>query len=103
MQSAAESENRAGAQTRTGGSRVNRPVTQPTSETSGIQPESVPVPTAEIRPVLWRYLEGESLRQTAREVGMSPTGLSNFLNGAKPYTPTVRKLRAWYEEKRQGT
>jgi len=34
---------------------------------------------------------------------MSPTGLSNFLNGAKPYTPTVRKLRAWYEEKRQGT
>jgi hypothetical protein len=82
---------------------VNRPVTQHPSETSGIPTESVPVTTDEIRAALWRYLDGESLRQTAREVGMSPTGLSNFLNGAQPYTPTVRKLRKWYEEHRQGT
>jgi len=82
---------------------VNRPVTRQPLETSGIQPESVPVPTDEIRTALRRYLEGESLRQTAREVGMSPTGLTNFLNGATPFTPTVRKLKKWYEEQRQGT
>jgi len=66
-------------------------------------PTACPVRADEIRAALWLCLKGASLRQTAREVGMSPTGLSNFLNGAKPYTPTVRKLRKWYEEQRQGT
>jgi len=82
---------------------VTRPVTHRASETRDIQAESVSVTADEIRAALWAYLEVASLRQTAREVGMSPTGLSNFLNGAKPYTPTVRKLRTWYAGNRQGT
>ena len=48
-----------------------------------------------IREALRDYLDFTSLRQAAREVGMSATGLSNFVNGAEPYVPTIRKLRAW--------
>jgi hypothetical protein len=47
------------------------------------------------RAALREYLDFNSLRQAAREVGLSPTGLSNFVNGAEPYVPTIRKLRAW--------
>lgn len=50
----------------------------------------------EIRRALQLYLDEASLRQAAREVGMSPTGLSKFLDGAEPYARTVKKLRAWY-------
>lgn len=48
------------------------------------------------RSALRQYIWENSLRQAAREVGMSPTGLSQFIDGAEPYIPTVRKLRAWY-------
>lgn len=48
------------------------------------------------RDALLRYLNHTSLRQAAREVGMSPTGLSKFCDGAEPYDPTVLKLREWY-------
>lgn len=40
--------------------------------------------------------ENTSLRNVAREVGMSPSGLKKFLDGAAPYTPTLRRLRQWY-------
>lgn len=43
------------------------------------------------------YVESTSLRQAAREIGMSPTGLGNFLSGTEPYLTTVRKLRDWHE------
>lgn len=45
-----------------------------------------------------------SLRQVARAVGMSPTGLQKFLHGATPYTATRRKLEHWYvrEPQRYG-
>ncbi len=49
-----------------------------------------------IRTALRRHLDAVSLRQAAREVGMSPTGLSKFLEGSEPYMPTVMKLRAWH-------
>lgn len=41
-------------------------------------------------------VEERSLRSVAREVGMSPTGLRQFLNGRSPYTATLRRLNAWY-------
>jgi len=47
------------------------------------------------RAALREYMDFNSLRQAAREVGLSPTGLSNFINGAEPYVRTIRKLRAW--------
>ena len=37
-----------------------------------------------------------SLRQVAREVGMSPSGLQKFLDGAGPYSATRKKLEHWY-------
>jgi hypothetical protein len=37
-----------------------------------------------------------SLRAVARAVGLSPMGLSNFLDGRRPYTATLRKLTIWY-------
>ncbi len=40
----------------------------------------------------------KSLRAVAREVGLSPMGLSNFLNGRQPYTATRRKLTLWYAQ-----
>jgi hypothetical protein len=40
--------------------------------------------------------ENTSLRNVAREIGMSPTGLKKFLQGTAPYSPTLRRLRTWY-------
>ncbi len=42
-------------------------------------------------------MHGTSLRQAAREIGMSPTGLQKFLHGGEPYVKTVRKLSLWRE------
>lgn len=36
-----------------------------------------------------------SLRQAAREIGTSPNGLRNFLNGAAPRRVTRAKLEKW--------
>jgi hypothetical protein len=56
----------------------------------------------EIRAALRRHLDEASLRQAAREVGMSPTGLSKFLDGAEPHMRTVGKLRAWHAGRPRG-
>jgi len=37
-----------------------------------------------------------SLRAVARGVGMSPTGLTKFLDGSNPYGPTIERVRNWY-------
>lgn len=49
-----------------------------------------------LREAVAARVECASLRQAAREVGMSPTGLRKFLEGSSPYTPTRRKLERWY-------
>lgn len=41
-------------------------------------------------------VENSSLRGVAREIGMSPMGLRNFMHGTEPYAPTLRRLRNWY-------
>lgn len=41
-------------------------------------------------------IEEVGLRQTALEIGMSPTGLANFINGAEPQMRTVHKIRKWH-------
>jgi hypothetical protein len=41
-------------------------------------------------------VQSTSLRSVAREIGMSPTSLRNFLQGTEPYGPTVHRLRTWY-------
>jgi hypothetical protein len=42
------------------------------------------------------FVDSTSLRQAARDIGMSPTGLRGFLDGADPYVKTARKLTEWY-------
>ena len=37
-----------------------------------------------------------SLRQVATQVGLSPTGLRKFLNGADPHSRTRGKLLSWF-------
>jgi hypothetical protein len=56
---------------------------------------------AELLPVIRERLQARvyqtSLRATAREVGMSSTGLSDLIErGRTPYGKTVQKLLEWY-------
>lgn len=54
------------------------------------------VPVALLRETAARAVADMSLRKVAAEVGVSPMGLSHFLNGGQPYDRTVRKLLEWY-------
>ena len=53
-----------------------------------------------IRAAVWQYVESGSLRRAAREIGMSPTGVSNFLHGSTPGNQTLQKLTLWYDQRR---
>lgn len=53
-------------------------------------------PVAVLRQALKAEIGATSLRQVARMVGMSPTGLQKFLDGSHPYSATRRKLERWY-------
>lgn len=46
--------------------------------------------------------EATSLRGAAREIGMSPTGLRKMLDGAQPYSPTIRRLRKWLKGREEA-
>lgn len=51
---------------------------------------------AVLRQALERWVEKTSLRQAARETGMSPTGLRKVLSGSRVHASTERKLLTWY-------
>jgi hypothetical protein len=51
---------------------------------------------ARLREALERWVEKTSLRQAARETGMSPTGLRKVLDGTRLHASTERKLVSWY-------
>jgi hypothetical protein len=48
-------------------------------------------------------VDASSLRRTAREIGMRPTGLRGFLKGAAPYHKTELKLPQWFLRLRGGS
>lgn len=52
--------------------------------------------TARLRAAASARVEATSLRGVSREIGMSATGLSKFLDGNAPYLPTLNRLRSWY-------
>jgi hypothetical protein len=52
--------------------------------------------TTHLRQVTAQRVASTSLRKVAREIGMSATGLSKFLDGNAPYLPTLNRLRNWY-------
>ncbi len=49
-----------------------------------------------IRAAVIERVERTSLRDVARQVGMTPSGLAKFMNGSEPYRKTIRKLEGWY-------
>lgn len=54
---------------------------------------SLPVPV--LRAAAARAVAERSLRRVAREIGLSPNGLRNFLNGAAPRASTRLKIERW--------
>jgi hypothetical protein len=70
------------------------PTMNETSSHPAAQPRETSV--SYLRDMAAARVEHTSLRGTAREIGMSPTGLKKFLLGTTPYSPTVRRLRRWY-------
>lgn len=51
---------------------------------------------ARFRALARRRVRGTSLRAVARQVGLTPTGLSKILNGSNPQSATLSRLRSWY-------
>ncbi|HEX8694384.1 MAG TPA: hypothetical protein VF746_18325 [Longimicrobium sp.] len=49
-----------------------------------------------LRRVFRLAIDRTSLRQVAREVGISPRGLALFLKGSQPHRATLVKFRNWY-------
>lgn len=49
-----------------------------------------------IRQAIRDALRTTGLRDIGRQVGLSATGVKNFLEGTVPYERNVAKLRAWY-------
>lgn len=59
-------------------------------------PPRDPVPLEQLREAVAGGVAARSLRQVARDVGMSPSGLQKFIDGATPYSATRRKLERWF-------
>jgi hypothetical protein len=57
---------------------------------------STGTPAGILRRALRHEVGAASLRRVSRQVGMSPTGLRKFLDGARPYSATRRRLERWY-------
>jgi hypothetical protein len=54
------------------------------------------IPLDRLRDAVEGGVANSSLRSVAREVGMSPSGLQKFRDGAQPYAATRLKLERWY-------
>ena len=54
---------------------------------------ALPVPL--LRDAVAREVAQQSLRRAAREIGLSPNGLKNFLNGATPRLATRVRMERW--------
>jgi hypothetical protein len=53
------------------------------------------LPVFLLRDAVARQVATLSLRRAAREIGLSPNALRNFLSGARPRTATRGKLERW--------
>ena len=56
--------------------------------------ESIPVP--QLRALAARRVSAEGLRPVARAIGLHPSSVLSFIEGATPRESTRRKLTAWY-------
>lgn len=80
--------------------RMNTPSQSHSTHAPAMAPDPDPKDETEfvdhIRAIAQTRMHATSLRAVARQVGMSPSGLSKFLAGARPYSKTLARLRAWY-------
>lgn len=61
------------------------------------------IPIRVLQEAAEQYAKPDRLRQLARELGMSPTAVADFINGkTKPREATLRKLREWYVKAVRG-
>lgn len=58
------------------------------------------LPVFLLRDAVARQLATISLRQAAREIGLSPNALRNFVGGAEPRVSTRAKLERWVAARR---
>lgn len=54
----------------------------------------------DIRRAVRQHVGATSLRSVARQLGSSPSGLSKFMAGARPYKKRFLRLKAWYARHR---
>lgn len=62
------------------------------------EPAAPPVSLQRLRNTLALHVEEKSLRRVANALTLSPTGLTQFLDGAVPYRPVRAKLHRWWKE-----
>jgi hypothetical protein len=68
----------------------------PTTRMTATRAEEGPGPFLHVlRDSLRRYVTGTSLRRVAGEVGLSPSRLQKFLEGAEPFQPNAAQPRLW--------
>jgi hypothetical protein len=58
-------------------------------------PGAAALPVPVLRDAIERELASTSLRQAAREIGLSPNALRNFVRGAIPRATTRTRLERW--------
>jgi hypothetical protein len=66
------------------------------------RPRAPALPVSFLREAAAREVASRSLRSVAREIGLSPNGLRNFLHGAEPRPATRVKLERWLASRRRG-
>ena len=59
------------------------------------------LPESLLRDTVAHRVTDRSLRRCAREIGISPNGLRDFLQGAAPRLSTRSKLERWLDRKAQ--
>jgi hypothetical protein len=64
---------------------------------TGQRNRGTPGEVERMRATLREAVGARTLRAVAQEVGMSPSGLSNFIAGTQPYGKTLHRFRAWFE------
>jgi len=66
-------------------------------------PRPPTLPATLLRDAVARALATTSLRQAAREIGLSPNALRNFLAGAEPRVATRARLERWLAATRRAS
>ena len=61
-----------------------------------MSPAAEAIPVAQLRALVSRRVGSEGLRPVARAIGLHPSSVISFVNGAEPRESTRQKLTAWY-------